>query len=544
MRILFTGALFLITACYQPPAQKQTFDIIIRNGTIYDGTGSVPFVGDLAIQHDTIVAIGDLGYAVGKKEINATNLAITPGFINMLSWADKNLLKDGTSMSNIKQGVTLEVFGEGWSPGPVKRKTTKPVDSLWTTLGGYFDYLAKKGISPNVASLVGHTTVRNLVLDQDNRAPDPDELLQMKKLVAEAMEEGAMGMGTSLIYPPASYSTTEELIELSKVAAHYGGIYTTHLRSEGDNIFNAVNEAFRISKEANIPVEIYHLKLSLSRNWNKIDTLLFKLDSARNAGLNVSANMYPYVGSGTGLTARLPQWVQEGGGVVMRKKLRNPAMRKKVLYEMEMGIPYKNSDPKDVMLLGFRSDSLNNLYRWKRLDEAARMHGKSADETAIDLIVKDKSRVEAIYFLQSEDNVRKIIQVPYVSFGSDAGSIPITKEFTDGGTHPRTYGTFARVFAEYVRKEKLITWEDAVRRMTSLPAETLHIQKRGALKVGYHADVVVLDTARVQDHATFEDPHQYASGINHVIVNGIPVVFDGEHTGAKPGRIIYGPGKK
>jgi N-acyl-D-amino-acid deacylase len=399
-------------------------------------------------------------------------------------------------------------------------------------------------MSPNVASHVGHTSIRNLVLDQDNRAPDSEELLEMKKLVAEAMEDGAMGLGTSLIYPPASYSTTEELIELSKVASHYGGIYTTHLRSEGDNIFKALNEAFHIGKEADIHVEVYHLKLSLSRNWNKIDTLLYKLDSARAAGIIVTADMYPYIGSGTGRTARLPQWVQEGGGKEMRKKLRNPAIRKKVLYEMEMGIPYKNSDPKDVMLLGFQTDTLNSLFRWKRLDEAARIHGKSPDETAIDLIVLDRSRVEAIYFLQSERNVRKIIQQPYVSFGSDAGSIPITKEFTDGGTHPRTYGTFARVFAEYVRKEKLITWEEAIRRMTSLPAENLHIQKRGSLKVGYYADVVVLDTTTVQDHATFEDPHQYSTGVNQVFINGVQVLSDGEHTGAKPGRIVYGPGKK
>lgn len=539
-----TGLLAVLISCYQPPAHKQTFDIIIRNGMIYDGTGAAPFVGDVAIQSDTIVAMGDVSYAQGKQEINANHTAVAPGFINMLSWADKNLLQDGRSMSDIKQGVTLEVFGEGWSPGPVKPKTKQPIDSLWSSLGGYFSYAVKKGISPNIASFVGHTSVRNLVLDQDNRQANAEELLAMKKLVAEAMEDGAMGLGTSLIYPPASYASTEELIALSKEVARYNGRYITHMRSEGDNILNAVNETIRISKEASIPIEIYHLKIGLSRNWNKIDMLLAKLDSARDAGLTLSANMYPYTGSGTGLTARLPDWVQEGGGKEMRKRLRNPVLRKKVLYEMRMGIPYKNSDPKDVMMMGFRLDSLNAKYQGKRLDEVARLHGKDPDETVIDLVLRDKSRIEAIYFLQSEDNVRKIIQQPYISFGSDAGSVTITDALQKDGGHPRTYGTFARVLAKYVRDEKLLTLEEAIRKMTSLPASNLKIKNRGKLQVGYFADIVVFDPATIQDHATFEKPHQYATGVHHVFVNGVAVLLNGEHTNAKPGRAVYGPGRK
>ena len=536
--------LLSLFSCHQPMAQQQTFDVIIRQGTIYDGSGGAPFVADVAISNDTIAAIGDLSGSTGKKEIDATGLAVAPGFINMLSWADRSLLLDGRSMSDIMQGVTLEVMGEGWSPGPVKRKPAKPVDSLWTTLGGYFNYLMKKGTSTNVASFIGQTTVRNYVMGYANRKPTPDELQQMKMLVEQGMNEGAMGLGTSLIYPPASYASTEELIALAQVAAAHGGIYTTHMRSEGDFILKALDETFRIGKEAIIPVEIYHLKINISRNWNKIDTLLAKIDSAQKAGMKVTANMYPYTASGTGLTSRLPDWVQEGGAKAMRKRLKDPAMRKKVLYEMEKGIPYKNSDPKDVMMLGFRLDSLNRLYKGKRLDEVARRHGKNADETVIDLVVKDKSRIEAIYFLISEDNVKRILQLPYVSFGSDAGSLALSKTFEGWGTHPRAYGTFARVLGKYVRDEGLIPLQEAIRRMTSLPAANLKIKNRGRLQTGYFADVAIFDPAKIQDHATFEKPHQYATGMIHVFVNGIQVLHQGEHTGMRPGRVVRGPGYK
>jgi N-acyl-D-amino-acid deacylase len=538
-------ALVLIATFTCDQTQQARFDCIIRNGTIYDGSGALPFKADIAIQHDTIAAIGDLSEAAGKKEIDASGLAIAPGFINMLSWADRALLIDGRSMSNIKQGVTLEVFGEGFSPGPVRRKkTAKPVDSLWTSLGGYFKWLAKKGMSPNVASFVGATTIRMHELDQANRAPSPQELLRMKKLVSQAMEEGAMGLGASLIYAPATYASTEELIALSGVAATYGGMYISHMRSEGDFILRALDETIRISKAAGIPAEIYHLKINIPRNWNKIDTLIAKIDSARQAGLKITANMYPYTASGTGLTSRLPTWVQEGGGREMRKRLKNPAVKKKVLYEMEKGIPYKNSDASDVVITGFRLDSLNKLYKGKRLSEVAELHGKNADETVIDLIVKDKSRIEALYYLQSAGNVRKIMQLPYVSFGSDAASMSLLKVFEDWGAHPRAYGTFAKVLGKYVREENVISLQEAVRRMTSLPASNLKIMRRGSLATGYYADLAIFNPATIIDLATFENPRQYAAGMVHVFVNGVQVLANGEHTLAMPGRIIYGPGWK
>jgi N-acyl-D-amino-acid deacylase len=461
----------------------------------------------------------------------------------MLSWADRSLLMDGRSMSDLKQGVTLEVFGEGWSPGPVKRKaTSKPVDSLWTTLGGYFKWLMKKGVTPNVASFVGATSIRLHELGHENRPPTPAELERMKNLVKQAMEEGAMGLGSSLIYAPADYASTEELIELAKVAAQYGGIYTTHMRSEGDFILRGLNETFRIAKEANIPAEIYHLKINIARNWPKIDTVLFKIDSARNAGLKITANNYPYIASATGLTARLPNWVQEGGAQAMRKRLRDPQIRKKVLYEMKEGIPYKNSDPKDVMMLGFRLDSLNKLYRGKRLDEVARIHGKNADETVIDLVMRDKSTIAAVYYQQSEDNIRKIIQQPYVSFGSDGASMSDLKIFADWGTHPRAYGTFAKFLGKYVRDEKLIPFPEAIRRLTSLPASNLSIKKRGLLKTGFYADIAIFNPNEVKDKATFDNPKEYATGMVHVLVNGVIVLKNGIHTGAKPGRVVRGPG--
>jgi N-acyl-D-amino-acid deacylase len=537
--LFFTSTLLLICSTL---VSAQEYDLILRNGTIYDGTGTAPFEGDVAITGDRIVAVGKLANVSGKKELDVKGLAVAPGFINMLSWADRSLLLDGRSMSDIKQGVTLEVFGEGWSPGPVKRKTSKPVDSLWTTLGGYFRYAMKKGVSPNIASFVGATTVRIHEVGYQKRPPTPEELERMKKLVAQAMEEGAMGLGTSLIYAPADYATTEELIELAKVAAQYGGMYTTHMRSEGDFILPALNETIRIAKEANIHAEIYHLKINIARNWNKVDTVLAKIDSARRAGIRLTANNYPYVASATGLTARMPNWVQEGGAAAMRKRLRNPETRQKVLYEMREGIPYKNSDPKDVMMLGFRLDSLNRLYRGKRLDQVARMHGKDADETVLDLVMRDKSTIAAVYYQQSEANIRKFIQQPYVSFGSDGASMSEAKVFEGWGTHPRAYGTFARVLGKYVREEKLLTLEEAVRRLTSLPASNLKIENRGSIKPGFYADLAIFDPALIEDHATFEEPKKYATGMVHVYVNGVQVLNKGAHTGAKPGRVVHGPG--
>lgn len=522
--------------------QKPEYDLIIRNGMIYDGSGENPFAGDVAIHADTLAAIGNLSDKKGIKEIDATGLAVAPGFINMLSWADGSLLKDGRSMSDIKQGVTLEVFGEGWSPGPRKKKDEK--DSLWTSLDEYFLLLEKQGVSTNFASFVGATTVRNYVLGFENKKPNDSELARMKQLVDEAMQQGAMGLGSSLIYAPADYADTNELIELCKVVANYDGMYITHMRSESDKIYSALNEVFTISREANVPAEIYHLKINNTWNWNKVDTVIAKIDSAQKSGLKITANMYTYNASGTSLTARLPTWVQAGGAPAMRKRLRNPVTRRKVLEELRLGIPTKNSDPKDVMLIGFRKDSLNKLYRGKRLSEVAILHGKNADETMLDLIVKDKSGIAAIFFLISEDNVKRMLVLPYVSICSDASSIPSEAPFTDDPTHPRTYGSFARLLSKYVREENVMTLQEAVRRLTSLPASNLKLKKRGGLQIGNYADVVIFDSTKVKDNATFDDPHHYADGMVHVFVNGAQVLNNGNHTGLTPGRCVRGPGYK
>lgn len=528
---------------YENPEPLTAFDIIIRRGTLYDGTGAAPFVADVAIQRDTIAAIGDLQHAVGKKEIYAHGLAVAPGFINMLSWAETGLARDGLCESDIRQGVTLEVLGEGWSPGPVRRSKARKSDAPWNTLGEYFDYIAQKGITPNVASFVGGTTVRIYVMDHEDRPPRLAEMQRMKRLVAEAMEDGALGLGTSLIYPPASYASTEELIALSRVVSGYGGMYITHMRNEGDFILDALDETITIASRARIPAEIYHLKINIARNWNKIDTVLKKIDSARHAGLRLTANMYPYIASGTGLVSRLPNWVQEGGSKEMRKRLKKPEIRNRVLYEMRMGIPYKNSDPENVVLMHFRLDSLNDLYRGKTLSEVARIHGKDPDETVIDLITKDKSRIESLYYLQSEENVKKIIRLPYVSFGSDAGAFSLVndQQVTD---HPRAFGTFSRVLGKYVRDEKLMPLQEAIRKLTGLPAANLSLKKRGLLHPGYFADITIFDPEKIKDLATFEDPQLYAAGTIHVLVNGIPVLENGALTYAKPGRIIRGPGYK
>lgn len=546
MRVVLgcVGLVLLAGLFYHGATPEKRFDTIIRQGTLYDGSGNKPFIADIGINADTIAAIGDLSDATAKTEINAKGLAVAPGFINMLSMAERSLLLDGRSMSDIKQGVTLEVMGEGWSAGPAKRNLKKPVDSLWTTLDGYFKWQIKKGSSTNIASFVGATTVRNYVLEKANRAPTVAELELMKKLVREAMQQGAMGLSTSLIYAPADYAKTEEIIALAQVASEYDGMYITHMRSESDYILKALNETFRIAKEAKIRSEIYHLKINHDRNWTKIDQVLNKIDSAQKAGLKITANMYPYAASNTALTARLPNWVQETSAAEMRKRLKNPVTRKKVLEEMRLGIPTKNSDPKSVVILGFRLDSLNKLYRGKRLDEVAALHGKDADETLIDLIVKDKSPGAGVYHLQTEDNVKRIVALPYASFGSDGASFSDAKIFDDWGTHPRAFGTFARVLGKYVREEKLVTLEEAVRRLTSLPATNLKIKNRGKLQKGYFADIAIFDANEIADKATYEDPKQYAVGMKHVLVNGVQVLKNGEHTGAMPGRIVRGPGWK
>ncbi len=542
MRFLITFVLSLVLLSLALPVKRPVeYDHIIRGGLIVDGSGSDPYVADLAIRSDTIAAIGDLFALRARHETNASGLAVAPGFINMLSWAHENLRENKYSISDIKQGVTLEVFGEGFSPGPERRRSKAEADSLWTTLGEYFSYLERKRFSPNVASFVGATSVRIYEMGFVNKPPSSQQLDRMKELVRQSMADGAMGLGTSLIYAPAVYASTEEIIELAKVASGYGGIYATHMRSEGDLILPALDETIRISKEADIPVEIYHLKINLSRNWEKIDAVLAKIDSARDAGVPLTANMYPYIASGTGLNSRLPAWVQEGGAVEMRKRLRSPFVRRKVLYEMEKGIPFKNSEPENVVLMRFRLDELNHTYQGKTLRQAAEIHGKSPDETALDLIVKDKSRIEALYFQQSEEVMRRIMTLPFVSFGSDGGSYSLDAKQTFAD-HPRAFGTFARILGNYVRDEKVLTLQEAIRKLTSLPATNLKLEKRGRLQQGFFADVVVFDPDSIRDLATFEKPHQYARGVSHVFVNGVHVLADGEHTYATPGRILRGPG--
>ena len=543
MRFLFLFlALLVVLSAIFPVKRPLQYDCIIRHGTIYDGSGSGPFTADVAIQGDTIAAIGDLNAFRAKKELDASGLAVAPGFINMLSWADQNLLENAYSVSDIKQGVTLEVFGEGFSPGPIRRKTKEEEDSLWTTLGGYFDYLERRGVTPNIASFVGGTSVRIHELGFSDERPTPEQLERMEALVKQAMEEGALGLGTSLIYAPATYAGTDELIALAKVASAFGGMYITHMRSEGDLVLPALDETIRISREANIRSEIYHLKVNIPRNWDKIDSVLNKIDSARNTGVELTANMYPYTASGTGLNSRLPSWVMEGGAIMMRKRMQNPHVRERVLYEMEKGIPFKNSDPDKVVLMRFRLESLNNLFRGKTLSEASKLYGKNPDETAIDLIVKDRSRIESLYFQQSEDIVRKIMQQPYVSFGSDGGSYSLEGGSKSLADHPRAFGTFARILGKYVREEKVITLPEAIRKLTSLPASNLRIPKRGSLRPGYFADLAIFHPDSIAERATFEDPQQYAVGMVHVFVNGTQVLQDGAHTLAKPGRIIRGPG--
>jgi N-acyl-D-amino-acid deacylase len=491
-------------------------------------------------------------------EIDAAGLAVAPGFINMLSWATESLIADGRSQSDIRQGVTLEVFGEGWSMGPLNEAMRREMlerqgdikyEIPWTTLGEYLEYLVRRGVSTNVASFVGATTVRIHVLGYENRPPTPEEMERMRQLVRQAMEEGALGVGSSLIYAPAFYASTEELIELCKVAAEYGGMYISHIRSEGNRLLEAIDELIRIAREAKIPAEIYHLKAAGRANWPKLDEAIRRIEAARAQGLRITANMYPYTAGATGLDAAMPPWVQEGGHRAWIERLKNPAIRQRVTREMRTptdrweNLYLMAGSPENVLLVGFKNEALKPL-TGKTLAEVARLRGRSPEDTIIDLVIEDDSRVGAVYFLMSEENVRKQIALPWMSFGSDAESLAPEGVFLKANPHPRAYGTFARVLGRYVREEKIIPLEEAIRRMTSLPAENLKLDRRGRLKVGYFADVVVFDPAKIQDHATYERPHQYATGVIHVFVNGVPVLRNGEHTGATPGRVVRGPGYK
>ncbi|MCB0462634.1 MAG: D-aminoacylase [Flavobacteriaceae bacterium] len=543
-----------ISSCSSP----TTYDVLIKNGTIADGSGNPKYIGSVGVNADTIAAIGDLKNAKGILEIDATGLVVAPGFINMLSWATESLIEDGKSQGDIRQGVTLEVFGEGWSMGPLSEKMKQDMptsqgdikyDVDWTTLDEYLQSLVRRGISPNVASFIGATTVRINHIGYENRAPTDEEMESMKAMVREAMEDGALGVGSSLIYAPAFYSSTEELIELCKVASEYDGMYISHMRSEGNRLLESIDELMRIANEANIRAEIYHLKMSGKENWNKYDDVVKKIDSARAAGLHITTDMYTYVAGATGLDASMPPWVQEGGYEKWSERLQDPAIRKKVLEEMTTptdeweNLMLAAGTPDNLLLVGFENDSLRN-YTGKTLTEVAKIHGKSPEETAMDLVIADGSRVGTVYFLMTEDNVKKQVALPYMSFGSDAGSMAPEGVFMNSSTHPRAYGNFARVLGKYVRDENVITIEEAVRKLTSLPASNLKIKKRGSLTKGYFADLAIFNPETIQDHATFAEPHQYSTGMVHVFVNGEQVLKDGEHTGATPGQVVRGPGYK
>ena len=543
--------LFSIISCTEPD-----YDILIINGTIYDGSGKQGIQADLGIKEDRITAIGNLRDKTSKSTIDANGKAVAPGFINMLSWATTSLIQDGKSQSDIRQGVTLEVMGEGWSMGPwneqmkedaIKDQGAFKYDIEWTTLGEYLQYLENRGVSTNIASFVGATTLRIHEIGFENRPPTPEELERMKSLASEAMKEGAMGIGSSLIYAPAFYADTEELVELCEVAASYGGMYISHMRSEGDYWMEAMDELITIAADANIAAEIYHLKAGGQQNWYKLDLAIAKIDSARAAGLTITTDMYNYVAGATGLDASMPPWVQEGGYDAWVERLRDSDIRERVLSEMaSKGDGWENlffaaGSAENLLFSGFKNDSLKYL-TGKTLEEVAAMRGTSPAETVIDLVIQDGSRVETVYFLMSEENVKKQIRLPYMSFCSDGSSLAPEGDFLTFNPHPRSYGNFARLLGKYVREEKVIPLEEAIYKLTSLPASNLGIKDRGELKVGNFADVVIFDPLTISDHATFARPHQYSTGMIHVFVNGGHVLSDGQHTGATPGRFVRGPG--
>ncbi len=532
------------------------YDIIIRNGTIYDGSGNEPYIGDVAIVADAIAAVGELKSASANEIVEAKGLAVAPGFINVLSWANESLIADGRSQSDIRQGVTLEVMGEGTSMGPlndalrqkrIDEQTDIKYDVTWTTLAEYLEFLANRGISTNVASFVGATTIRRYVLGGEDRAPSAGELEQMCELVRQAMREGALGVSSALIYAPAFYAKTDELIALAQVAAEYGGMYISHLRSEGNSFLEALDEFLTIAEQASVQAEIYHLKAAGKSNWFKMDSAIEKIEAARKRGLKISANMYVYPAAWTGLDAAMPPWVQEGGLTEWIGRLKQPGIRARVKEEMlrlsnewENGYLYAGAE--GILLVGFKNEKLKPL-TGHTLREVATQRGKSPEETVMDLVIEDESEVRAVYFWMSEENIVKQLRLPWISFGSDVESLAPEGVFLKSNPHPRAYGNFARFLGKYVREEKVTTWQDAIRRLTALPADNLKLDRRGSLKPGYFADVVVFDPDTIIDKATFEKPHQYATGVRHVFVNGKQVLKDGEHTGALPGRAIWGPGK-
>ena len=544
----------ILTACTPPAAH----DVILRGGDIYDGSGGDPYVGDVAIDGDKIVALGDIGDATAATVIDVTGLAVAPGFVNMMSWANESLIQDGLSQSDIRQGVTLEIMGEGDSMGPlndtmkasmIRRQSNVRYDVEWTSLAGYLDFLEKRGISPNVASFIGAATPRDYVIGHEDRAPTAEELDEMRGLVRVAMEEGALGVASSLMYPPGLFAETEELIELSKVAAEYDGIYISHMRDEGAHMIEAINELITIAREADIRAEIYHLKSSGQPNWSKFDEAIELVENARAEGLEITADVYTYPAGSTGLNVTIPPWVQEGGFEESLRRLSDPDLRDRIIREMNTpsdeweNMYLMSGTPDNILMVGFKSEALKPL-TGKTVAEVAAMRGTRPEETIMDLIVEDGSRIETVYFTQPEDIVRRVVALPWSSFNSDEASLAPEGVFLESNPHPRAYGSFARVLGKYVRDEQLITLQEAIRKLAALPARTLRIDRRGELKQGFYADVVVFDPDKVQDHATFIEPHQYSTGMVHVFVNGEQVLKEGEHTGATPGRAVRGPGWK
>ena len=548
------AGLLLLAGCASTPV-PPAYDVLIRGGTIYDGTGSNPIVGDVAIKGDKIVYVGPNRPASATRVIDASGLAVAPGFVNMLSWATESLIVDPRAQSDIRQGVTLEVMGEGWSMGPlnadmkelaIERQGDVKYPIEWATLGGYLSYLENRGISPNVASFVGATTVRQHELGERDVDPNPEQLQRMRALVRTAMEEGALGVGSSLIYPPAAFAETDELVALVSEAGKCGGMYISHMRSEGDRLLESVDELIEISRRSGAPAEIYHLKQAGRANWGKLDDVIARVEKARSQGLKITADMYTYTAGGTGLAASMPPWVQDGGNEAMLERLKDPAVVTRV--KMEMGQPgkdwenlYHHAGPDRVLLVSLVDPSLKPLIG-KTVAEAARVRGVSPEQLVIDLMIADRGHAGALYFLMSEDNVRRQTSLPWMSFGSDAEASAPEGVFLKSSTHPRAYGNFARFLGHYVRDQKVAPLSDAIRRLTSLPAENLGLRDRGRLASGMAADVVLFDPPKIADRATFEKPMQYATGVRDVFVNGVQVLRNGEHTGATPGRSLKGPG--
>jgi N-acyl-D-amino-acid deacylase len=515
-------------------------DVLIRGGLVYDGSGAAPARADVLIDGDRVTAIGSLGAAHARVVLDARGLAVAPGFINMLSWAADDLRVDGRSIGDIAQGVTLEVFGEGWSLGP---RVSASAEQPWTTLGQALTLLEQRGVSPNIASFVGATTLRSLVVGDEDVDPTPAQLAEMERLAERAMEEGAVGVGFALFYAPAVYAKTPELTALCGVAARHGGLCTAHLRSEGAKLIEAIDELVTVARDAGARVEIYHLKAAGKDYWPTLDEAIRHIRSARDAGVAITADMYPYAASSTGLSATIAPWAHAGGARALRERLRDPAARGRILAELEKGPGTVADGGDDLMLIGFHKPALRPL-AGQRLSHIAHRRGRTPAQTVLDLLLEDESDIGAVYFIMSEDDVRTILRLPWVSFGSDATSLAADGAALTRSTHPRAYGTFARILGHYVRDEKLVPLAEALRRLTSLPAANLALDHRGALRPGWFADVVVFDPRRIADHATYERPHQLATGVVHVLVNGVPVLRDGKHTGATPGRFLRGPGAR